>query len=89
MQSIAPDDPDSGCLNDLGKSLKPALVLHEIAARSIKRWVIELSAKEGVNNFNSSIAESRCIASVAELRLKVIGGISGCYVINNSMGSGE
>lgn len=89
VQSIAPDDPDSVVLSELGNSLKPALILHEFAARCVRRWVIQYFESEGVAEPDVAVIESRCLASVFDLRLKLIGGVANCYVIVESTGTAK
>lgn len=85
VNSIAPADPDSVALCSLGTEMRPALLLHEIAARSLLEWVRQRIAQGlVVDEGSESAIESTLLAGVFQLRLKAVGGFKECYVMNDS-----
>lgn len=80
--SIAPMDPDSRESTAMGGRLRPAMILHELAARPLRAWLRHNAATplQDVSSVSESFVEGRVLAAAHALRLKVIGGLPGCYV---------
>jgi GT2 family glycosyltransferase len=80
LESLAPADPDAPATLQLGRQLWPAVVLHELAARSVRHWVAA-QADASADAADPAWIEGQALAALAALRVKVAGGLPDGVVV--------
>jgi hypothetical protein len=80
LESLAPADPDAPGTMQLGGPLWPAVVLHELAARSVRHWVAA-QASGPADAQDPAWIERQALRALGVLRIKVAGGLPDAVVV--------
>jgi glycosyltransferase involved in cell wall biosynthesis len=87
ITSIGPRTPDSIDIRQLGRTLRPALILHELAGSSIRNFILNDINQAELTLMTCEEVETLILSSVYKLRLKMIGGLDFCTItVENQTG---
>jgi glycosyltransferase involved in cell wall biosynthesis len=85
LSSIGPAAPDAPEMSGLGSRLRPALLLHEQTAKTLRHWMVQHLKTSTPSTADSGqsqeLVETLALQGVQALRLKVMGGVPSCFVL--------